>query len=330
MLRVAAIVAISLVGAWIALVVVLAAARPEGATLAGAARLLPDIARLLRRLAGDPAVPRRARLTLWVLLAYLASPIDLVPDFIPVLGYADDAIVVALALRRVVRLAGPEAIDRHWTGTPAGREVVRRIAGLPTLPTMEDTAPNRWLTEAGDRSRGYDRRWEEAAAAGRNIHGEADLVERLGPASALDAGCGTGRVAIELAARGVDVAGVDLDPSMLARAREKAPDLTWVHGDLAEVDLGRTFDVVVMAGNVMIFLAPGTEAQVVANLARHVAPGGSLVAGFSLEPGRLDLATYDAHAGAAGLHLADRWATWDEQPFAGGEYAVSVHRRPPG
>ena len=195
---------------------------------------------------------------------------------------------------------------------------------------MDADAPNRWLAEASDRSHTYDQRWEEAAAAGRNIHGEADLVERLGPASVLDAGCGTGRVAIELATRGIDVAGVDVDASMLGRARDKAPHLTWVHADLAEVDLGRTFDVVVMAGNVMIFLAPGTEAQVVANLARHVAPGGSLVAGFSLEPGRLDLATYDAHAGAAGLVLADRGAPWDQQPFAGGTYAVSRHRRPDG
>ena len=328
MVRIAVAVVISLVLAWAALIVVLAVARPDGTTLAGAARLLPDIVRLLGRLARDRTLPRRARLTLGLAVAYLASPVDIVPDFVPVLGYADDAIVVALALRRVVRLAGPEAVDRHWAGTPAGRDVVRRLAGLSTLAGMEETAPNRWLTEAGDRSHAYDKRWEDAAAAGRNIHGEADLVERLGPASVLDAGCGTGRVAIELAARGIDVAGVDVDAAMLARAREKAPHLTWVHADLAEVDLGRTFDVVVMAGNVMIFLAPGTEAQVVANLARHVAPGGSLVAGFSLEPGRLDLATYDAHAGAAGLVLADRWATWDEQPFAGGEYAVSVHRRP--
>jgi SAM-dependent methyltransferase len=185
------------------------------------------------------------------------------------------------------------------------------------------------LTDAADRSRTYDQRWEEAAAAGRNIHGEADLVERLGPASVLDAGCGTGRVAIELARRGIEVAGVDLDSSMLERARQKAPDLTWIHADLVDVDVGRTFDVVVMAGNVMIFLTPGTEEAVVASLARHLAPGGSLVAGFSLQPGRLDLATYDAHAGAAGLVLAARWATWDEEPFAaGGEYAVSVHRRP--
>ena len=193
---------------------------------------------------------------------------------------------------------------------------------------MDEEAPNRWLSEAGRRSSTYDQRWEEAAAAGRNIHGEADLVERLGPGSVLDAGCGTGRVAIELARRGIDVAGVDVDASMLERAREKAPGLDWVQADLGEVDLHTTFDVVVMAGNVMIFLAPGTEGKVVANLARHLPPGGALVAGFSLEPGRLDLATYDAHTGAAGLVLADRWATWDEQPFAGGEYAVSIHRRP--
>jgi SAM-dependent methyltransferase len=193
---------------------------------------------------------------------------------------------------------------------------------------VDPEAPNRWLTEAGDRSRTYDQRWEQAAAAGGNIHGEADLVERLGPASVLDAGCGTGRVAIELARRGIEVAGVDLDSSMLERARGKAPDLTWIHADLVDVDVGRTFDVVVMAGNVMIFLTPGTEEAVVANLARHVAPGGSLVAGFSLQPGRLDLATYDAHAGAAGLVLAARWATWDEEPFAGGDYVISVHRWP--
>jgi SAM-dependent methyltransferase len=176
-------------------------------------------------------------------------------------------------------------------------------------------------------ARTYDRVADPMARWGATV---LDRLPLRGDERVLDAGCGTGRVAIELAGRGLDVAGVDIDASMLARAREKAPGLTWVHADLAEVDLGRTFDVVVMAGNVMIFLAPATETQVVANLARHVAPGGSLVAGFSLEPGRLDLATYDAHAGAAGLVVADRWATWDEQPYAGGNYAVSDHRRPDG
>jgi SAM-dependent methyltransferase len=188
---------------------------------------------------------------------------------------------------------------------------------------------NRWLAEAGGRSRTYDQRWQAMEAAGHNVHGEADFVEALGPRSVLDAGCGTGRVAVELAGRGREGAGVDVDPSMLEVARSKGPDLPWILGDLAHVDLARTFDVVVLAGNVMIFLAPATEALVLANMARHVAPGGALVAGFSLEPGRLDLATYDAQAGAAGLALAERWATWDRRPYEGGDYAVSVHRRPP-
>jgi SAM-dependent methyltransferase len=164
------------------------------------------------------------------------------------------------------------------------------------------------------------------AAEGHNIHGEADLVESLGPGSVLDAGCGTGRVAIELARRGIDVVGVDLDPAMLAGARDKAPDLPWVVADLAAVDLGRTFDLVVLAGNVMIFLTPGTEAAVVANLARHLGPGGALVSGFQLQPGRLSVDDYDRACAAAGLDLEDRWATWDRVPFAAGDYAVSVHR----
>ena len=195
---------------------------------------------------------------------------------------------------------------------------------------MGADARNRWQAEAGGRSETYDRRWEELAAAGQNVHGEADLVEGLGPRSVLDAGCGTGRVAVELARRGIDVVGVDLDASMLEKARAKQPDVPWVVGDVADVDLGRTFDVVLLAGNVMIFLAPGTEAAVVGNLARHLEPGGALVAGFSLEPGRLDLETYDDHARAAGLVLGARWATWDRQPFEGGNYAVSVHRRSAG
>ncbi len=193
---------------------------------------------------------------------------------------------------------------------------------------MGADAGNRWLAEARGRSETYDRRWEEMAASGHNVHGEADLVESLGPRSVLDAGCGTGRVAIELARRGRDVVGVDLDASMLEKARGKEPDLPWTLGDVVDVDLGRTFDVVLLAGNVMIFLVPGTEAAVVANLARHLEPGGALVAGFSLEPGRLDLDAYDSHARAAGLVRAQRWATWDGQPFTGGDYAVSVHRRP--
>ena len=115
---------------WLALLLALAVARPEGATLADAARLLPDLVGLVRRLAGDATLPRSTRLTLGVLVAYLVFPIDVVPDFLPVLGYADDAIVVALALRRVVRGAGAEAVERHWRGSEAGLAIVRRLAGI--------------------------------------------------------------------------------------------------------------------------------------------------------------------------------------------------------
>ena len=94
-------------------------------------RLIPDVVRLLRRLSTDPTVPKGVRVRLILLIAYLVFPIDLVPDFIPVVGYADDAVIVALALRSVTRAAGPEALDRHWPGTAEGLRAVRRLAGLP-------------------------------------------------------------------------------------------------------------------------------------------------------------------------------------------------------
>ena len=187
---------------------------------------------------------------------------------------------------------------------------------------------SRWSSDDVPRGDDYDARFVAKARAGDDVHGEAAFVEGLGVRSVLDAGCGTGRVAIELARRGLVVVGVDLDPSMLGTARRKAPELPWVEADLATVDVGRRFDCVVMAGNVMIFVAPGTESAVVANMARHLDPDGLLVAGFQLLPGRLTLDDYDAAAAGVGLVLAERWATWDRQPFAaGGDYAVSVHRR---
>lgn len=105
---------------------------PEAVSMRGALRLLPDLLRLLRRLAADPTLPRAVRVRLVLLLVYLGSPIDLVPDFIPVLGYADDAIAVALVLRSVVRRAGPDALGRHWPGTPEGLRLIQQLAGLPT------------------------------------------------------------------------------------------------------------------------------------------------------------------------------------------------------
>lgn len=192
---------------------------------------------------------------------------------------------------------------------------------------------SRWTTEAEVTGGRYDEAWARLEAAGENPHGEADFIESLGVASVLDAGCGTGRVAIELARRGHPVVGVDLDERMLATAREKAPELQWEQADLTELALVedngvgvRRFDAVVMAGNVMIFVEPGTEAAVVDRLAAHLAPGGFLVAGFQLRPGGLTLDAYDSVARDAGMRLVERHSTWSRESFAApGDYAVSVH-----
>jgi ubiquinone/menaquinone biosynthesis C-methylase UbiE len=176
----------------------------------------------------------------------------------------------------------------------------------------------------------YDARFARCEAEGLYLHGEADLVAGLvgkPPARILDAGCGTGRVAIELARRGYETVGIDVEASMLDAARAKAPDLEWVLGDLASAELpDDRFDLIVAAGNVMIFLELGTEAAVVRNLARTVAPGGLVVAGFQV--GRqLTLQRYDDLSASSGLELVHRWATWDRAPYGVGDYAVSVHRR---
>jgi SAM-dependent methyltransferase len=173
----------------------------------------------------------------------------------------------------------------------------------------------------------YQERFDRLAATGADVHGEATFVRAYQPATVLDAGCGTGRVAIELAHHDIEVTGVDVDASMLATARRLAPNVTWVQSDLAALDLGRVFDLVVMAGNVPLFTPPGTQAALVGGVARHVGPGGVLVAGFSLDRG-YGVDDYDAHASAAALTLAERFATWDRAPWVdGGDYAVSVHRR---
>jgi SAM-dependent methyltransferase len=121
---------------------------------------------------------------------------------------------------------------------------------------------------------GYQAQFDRLAASGQDLHGEATFVRAYSPTSVLAAGCGTGRVAIELARHGIEVVGTDIDDSMLATAQRLAPDIEWVRSDLCELKLGRTFDLVVMAGNVPLFTPPGTEAALVAGVARHVAAGG--------------------------------------------------------
>lgn len=127
-------VAVALVLLWVVLVVVLIVVRPRGGLLGESLRLLPDVLRLVRRLAADTTLPRGIRVRLTLLLVYLAIPIDPIPDFIPVLGYADDAILVVAVLRSVVRRAGLEVVRAHWPGTDDGFAVLVRITGLREQP----------------------------------------------------------------------------------------------------------------------------------------------------------------------------------------------------
>lgn len=119
-----------LVVLWLVFLAYLSIARPDTGTLKQMPRVLPDTIRLVRRLAADPSIPRSARWPVWGLLGYLAMPIDLVPDFLPVIGYADDAILTAIVLRRLVRHAGPEKVSTQWPGTPEGLTALRRMLRL--------------------------------------------------------------------------------------------------------------------------------------------------------------------------------------------------------
>jgi SAM-dependent methyltransferase len=200
----------------------------------------------------------------------------------------------------------------------------------------------RWSDLAGSEpGESYAARIAAAAATGMDMHGEAALVERwlqrLGTGRrVLDAGCGTGRVAVRLADRGCDVVGVDLDRSMLQQARAANPDLDWRESDLARFrlrpDEGR-FDVVVCAGNVIPLLAPGTLAQVFDALADTVAPTGVLISGFGLDSAHLpsgcpspDLAEIERAAAASGLVEVERYASWQGEPYNDDGYIVLVHR----
>lgn len=119
--------AISLIVIWGLLLLALWRAAPGGTSIKETLRLLPDVLRVVHRLAADESLPRGVRMRLWLLLAYLALPFDIVPDFIPVVGYADDVIMVALVLRSVTRRAGPNALARHWPGSPEGLAAVMKL-----------------------------------------------------------------------------------------------------------------------------------------------------------------------------------------------------------
>lgn len=194
----------------------------------------------------------------------------------------------------------------------------------------------KWLDETGGtRGDDYDAWFEALAASGEQVHGEADFVSQLvPPCRVLDAGCGTGRLAIELARRGYVVVGVDSDASMLAVAQRRAPDLTWRLQDLVDMDEHSSYDVVVAAGNVMVYLAEGTGPAAVAAMAKSLRPGGLLVTGWRTERApdddrpKLAGAAYDGWAAEAGLSVVDRFATWDGDPLTDdAEWCVTVDRK---
>lgn len=179
----------------------------------------------------------------------------------------------------------------------------------------------------------YDARFDAMAARGDNVHGEADAISRLIDAHfagrscrILDAGCGTGRLAVELERRGHTVTAIDLDPDMVDRARPKSSTITWLVGDLATFDMKERFDIVVMIGNILNFCQPGSQPEIVRNLIGHLDQGGLMVCGWSQENGadayRADHFVRDGETN--GLSFVSAWKDWDGDPFDDGDYAVVV------
>ncbi len=230
------------------------------------------------------------------------------------------------------------------------------IASLAYAGQVSEQAPKtRWAQLAGGASGSdYAARFEALAATGQDLHGEAAFCAALVPAPArvLDAGCGTGRVAIRLQDLGYECVGVDVDGSMLAVAvavavtvapEAASPRPGWVLADLSTLDLDQHgipggFDLCVAAGNVIPLLAEGTLERTVAALTATLRPGGLLVTGFGLDSAHLPgncpvttLAAYDSACGLVGLELLARHGTWQGAPFVDeAGYAVSVHRRVQG
>jgi SAM-dependent methyltransferase len=191
------------------------------------------------------------------------------------------------------------------------------------------------VTQNGpDHSQWYIDRFRRMAAEGADLAGEARLVDAMLPRAArvLDAGCGPGRVGAELSARGHSVVGVDADAKLIDAARMDHPGPSWLVADLSELDLAamgepEPFDGVVMAGNVMPFVAPGTESLVLSRIAAHLGDGGFLVVGFAIDRG-YDLDDFDADIRSAELVVEHRFATWDLRAWtAEAEFAVTVLRR---
>ncbi|WP_127505034.1 class I SAM-dependent methyltransferase [Actinoplanes solisilvae] len=190
---------------------------------------------------------------------------------------------------------------------------------------------NGWLkllAENPNHSQWYVDRFRTMAESGADLAGEARLIDAMLPRQArvLDAGCGTGRVGGLLAAAGHEVVGVDLDPVLIAEAKSQHPGATWLVGDLSELDLPESFDVVVSAGNVMTFVAPATRVEILRRLGRHLRDGGRVVIGFGAGRGYA-FDDFLTDAGAAGLTTDLLLGTWDLRPFTPeSDFLVAVLR----
>ena len=192
----------------------------------------------------------------------------------------------------------------------------------------------RWFTETEEgHSQWYIERFRAMAAEGADLVGEARLMDAMLPRAArvLDAGCGPGRLAGELHSRGHQAVGGDVDPALIEAAEQDHPGPTYAVADLADLDLAahgieEPFDAAVLAGNVMCFVAPGSETDVLSSVARHVRADGFVVVGFGLDR-TLTLAQFDQHVAAAGLRVEHRFATWDLKAWSErADFAVSVLR----